>query len=89
MDKRNRSNSTNSVKSALPSTSPFSSQPFKQTDNLPKPLQIQPPRRLSQTSLNSSSSPTNTSSTNDNPMNNLLRRFSFKVSIMLIYMYPF
>ncbi|TIB84176.1 hypothetical protein E3Q06_02500 [Wallemia mellicola] len=69
-----------SVKAALPSTSPFSSQPFKETSvspTQPQTLSIQPPRRPSG-SFELSGQPSPPGASGNSGITSLFRRFSFK-----------
>ena len=75
-----------SVKAALPSTSPFSSQPFKETSvspTQPQTLSIQPPRRPSG-SFELSGQPSPPGASGNSGITSLFRRFSFKVGIILV-----
>ncbi|TIA87591.1 hypothetical protein E3P99_03070 [Wallemia hederae] len=85
------SHKPSSVKAALPSTSPFSAQPFKDSGSLgvaatattpPQALSIQPPRRLSgsfEMSGQPSPSPTSAGAgAAGSGITGLFRRFSFK-----------
>ena len=88
------SHKPSSVKAALPSTSPFSAQPFKDSGSLgvaatastpPQALSIQPPRRLSgsfEMSGQPSPSPSSASAgAAGSGITGLFRRFSFKVGL--------